>query len=184
MEQEKTKYLIAGTLFSRLRDTPYRNITISQLCKEIPISRQTFYQHFSSKDDMLMWAVRTDCLENAVPIFKLHLKQQGPLGLLRYLENNAAVYRQLYLHDDGVLLNRCLLNAHREALGLKDTFSNPVTKKGQISLEVFERFACSGIVSVLCYWVSTDFSIPAETISKELYLMIEHPMSYVRDYYL
>ncbi len=48
---------IADALLSLMREKPYARITISGICKEADVSRQTFYAHFPSKDSVVSYAL-------------------------------------------------------------------------------------------------------------------------------
>ena len=50
----RTRKLIQNALFKLMQTTPYRKIRISQIAEEADISRSTFYQHFETKDALLL----------------------------------------------------------------------------------------------------------------------------------
>ena len=50
----RTRKLIQNALFNLMQTTPYRKIRISQIAEEADISRSTFYQHFETKDALLL----------------------------------------------------------------------------------------------------------------------------------
>ncbi len=56
---EKTYDLLLRSLFKILRDHPYDDITVLDICKEAGIQRPTFYNNFKDKrdfvDKILMW---------------------------------------------------------------------------------------------------------------------------------
>lgn len=53
----KTKKLIEESLFTLMKDNPYRKIRISQIVDHADISRSTFYLHYETKDDLLFSVV-------------------------------------------------------------------------------------------------------------------------------
>lgn len=50
----RTRKLIQNALFNLMQTSPYRKIRISQIAEEADISRSTFYQHFETKDALLL----------------------------------------------------------------------------------------------------------------------------------
>ena len=52
-DKNRTKREILATFFEVLRSTPFEKITVKQLCEHAQISRQTFYQYFRDKYDVV-----------------------------------------------------------------------------------------------------------------------------------
>ena len=44
---------VIDALVNKLYDTPYSEVSISELCRVANISRMTFYRHFNSKDEVI-----------------------------------------------------------------------------------------------------------------------------------
>lgn len=179
------KGTIAKSLIELSDRNAYKDISVQVLCEITPISRPTFYKHFHSKEDVVKWFIRKDFMTNAFPFFQFHLKEKGVQTYFTYLKKNARFYKCIFEHDNGIFLNHCLQEAYFYGLNYKEDFSKKVAqKKGTINAEVFQRYAVAGIASVVVYWIENDMNIPEEQIANDLYLMIEEPLSYVRDYYL
>lgn len=53
------QWLVQG-LITLMKEKPYSSITILDLCKEADLSRQTFYNFFSSKDEILHFCLQTE----------------------------------------------------------------------------------------------------------------------------
>ena len=49
---------IADAMLQLLREKPYAQISVSDLCKAADISRQTFYTLFGSKDNVIVYALQ------------------------------------------------------------------------------------------------------------------------------
>ena len=53
---------IAEAMMELIREKPFTQITISELCKTAGISRQTFYSLFTSRENVMVFALQTsDC---------------------------------------------------------------------------------------------------------------------------
>ena len=53
--------MITDAMLRLLADTPFSELTISALCKEAKVSRQTFYALFGTKEAVITHALSTDC---------------------------------------------------------------------------------------------------------------------------
>lgn len=51
----KSKQIIVDTFLDILRENPYEVITISEVLANTPLVRKTFYNNFSSKDDIVRY---------------------------------------------------------------------------------------------------------------------------------
>ena len=49
----KTLTKIENGMIRLLEDKPYKDINVKDICRESGISRETFYQHYTNKDDFL-----------------------------------------------------------------------------------------------------------------------------------
>ena len=49
---------IAGAMMALIREKPYAQITISELCKTAGISRQTFYSLFTSRENVVVFTLQ------------------------------------------------------------------------------------------------------------------------------
>ena len=51
---------IAGAMMALIREKPYTQITISELCKTAGISRQTFYSLFTSRENVIVFTLQNN----------------------------------------------------------------------------------------------------------------------------
>lgn len=175
---------IAATLLGLTESFSYQSITVTVLCEAVPISRQTFYHYFHSKDEVAEWFIIKDFTENALPLFRHHLKERGAAVFFTYIKDHPVFYRRLYEYRDGLFLERCLRAAYDYAANQSKLFSRKVEPKSdRINPEVYRCYAASGIASVVLYWIRENMEIPIESVARDLYLMMEMPLGDVRDYY-
>ncbi len=163
----------------------YEDITVRIICESVPVSRQTFYRYFRSKDDLVQQGVEIDFMEKAFPLFRYHLKEQGCAAFFLYILDHAAVYQKLFDHDGGILLEHCFRETYFRSVNFVEIYSRKVeTKPDKIDPYVYRYYSSSGIAAVVTYWIRNKMAIPVEQIARDLYLMLEHPLGYVRDYYM
>lgn len=53
--------LIGDAMLHLLEDRPYAGISVSDLCKEADVSRQTFYSLFGSKENVIAYMIKNSC---------------------------------------------------------------------------------------------------------------------------
>jgi AcrR family transcriptional regulator len=51
----KTKNVIFDALLKKMRDKPYHEITIVEITEEADVARLSFYRHFNSKEDIILF---------------------------------------------------------------------------------------------------------------------------------
>lgn len=176
------KKIIAKSMYELLELYPLKDVSIRILCESVPVSRPTFYNHFSGKGALMKWMVMQEYYENAVPLFRHHLKEIGVQSFFTYIKNNEWFYRRLYEYDNGVLLLHCLIDAYDSAVDISSSYSRPPTRKlPNINPDVYRKYSTTGIAAVVTYWVERDMAIPVEDIAADLFLMMDHPLEVVRD---
>ena len=52
---------IAEAMMALIREKPYAQITVSELCRTAGISRQTFYTLFTSRENVMVFSLQTRC---------------------------------------------------------------------------------------------------------------------------
>lgn len=53
------KALLENSLLNLMAQTPYQDITVTDLCRDVNIPRRTFYHYFGSKEDVLESIIET-----------------------------------------------------------------------------------------------------------------------------
>ena len=53
--------LISDALLKLLEDTPFSDISISDICREAQVSRQTFYSLFGTKENVIIYELGKNC---------------------------------------------------------------------------------------------------------------------------
>ena len=153
---------ITDALLALMKDNPYYDITITQICQEAQIVRQTYYRNFASKDDIL----------------RLYLDNM----VLRYFTdyyNVTDVNSQMKEFFTYMLKNReFLLLASKNSLFfmIDETISINITKFinfrqiTTIDEQRFEKYVTGFIASTVCsllsLWVDNGFAESPEMLSQ------------------
>lgn len=152
---------IKDALITLMKQYPYKDITITQICQEAQIVRQTFYRNFEAKDEILIFL-----LDGMIRLYYTEYRN----------ENNT--YTQLMNFFAFMLINRelLLLLSKNNLLFLIDkTITSNITvlfELRQIS-EIEEGtekyvigFIASTVCSLLSIWINEGFAETPETICK------------------
>lgn len=54
---------LVNALFTLMKTKPYPNITVKDICQKADLSRQTFYNFFETKDDIILFCIKRCYLE-------------------------------------------------------------------------------------------------------------------------
>lgn len=66
---DKSKYALSNALLTLIREKPYEKISIQEIAKRAYVSRTTFYNHFTDKDDVIR-AILQDAFD---PVLRLDI---------------------------------------------------------------------------------------------------------------
>lgn len=59
LRKERTLKFLREAVTELLHEKPFQKITVSEICERAMVRRPTFYRHFQSKDDLLLYVIRT-----------------------------------------------------------------------------------------------------------------------------
>ena len=163
----RSKKEITDALLNLMQDHPYSEISVKQIVLETPLERKTFYNNFSSKDDVL-----DSIIKNAIHEYVLALTDSpnGPLSvifefcnknrkLLELLHKNNLLYLLLLKLNEVIPeLNRCL-----------DMTSNPFAQMiGDLDPDYLIAFNIGAIWNVIFKWVDRGMNDSPEVIKTTL----------------
>ena len=152
---------ITDALLSLLEKHPYNEITITQICQEAQIVRQTYYRNFSQKDDILRLHV-TNLLKGYYD--KYYVPEDAPtrlVNLFTYMLLNKTFLLQVSKNK--------LFFAIEEGISQNITRFFPFEYTSEIGEMKFQRyvigFISATICSLLSLWVENNFKETPEELS-------------------
>lgn len=100
---EKSKYFLSNSLLNLMQEKPYEKISIHEVARRGYVSRTTFYNHFSSKEDILQFLI-----ENAMGTLREIPMPENEPQYLAFLEADIARMEQnrallLLLRKNGLI---------------------------------------------------------------------------------
>ncbi len=157
-----SRTMIKDALFSLMKQYPYKDITITQICQEAQIVRQTFYRNFDEKNDIL----------------KLHLDGMSREYFAEH-HNEDNVFNQLKNFFSFMLVNKeflKLLSKNYLLFMLEKNITLDITARfNKLNLSPIagagsEKYVISFIVSTHCSllskWIDEEFAESPETMCK------------------
>lgn len=105
-----TQKIIAKSFKNLIKKEDYSQISVSDIMKEAQIRRQTFYNYFQSKGELLSWIFEDEFNEIIADNLGYYSWESNLLLLLRYLDSNQGFYKEILLLDeyfDNFFLEQC-----------------------------------------------------------------------------
>ena len=162
---KKRKQTLVNTLADEIERTSYQEVSVTTICEKIGCSRQNFYYYFDSIDDAIKGMIDFDL--NATTDL---LPNPGILhNILTIVSNRKGFYKSMLSAPISQnLISKLLL---QKLVSTYESWSSIVIP-GYRELTPDQRaglshqFAYSAL-SLIVYWVSTDFKESLEEIDKQ-----------------
>ena len=159
---------IAEALLRLLDERPYGDISVSAICKQADVSRQTFYSLFQSKENVITFALRNDCCYDAAE----HPDACGSFtfrqmcgGFSQYIIGHAGILEVLSRHDLMPLLRHVL----------REDFSLCLTAEGQCcqALQPYLiDYLAAGITSIAETYIRTGETASPDALEGIIYMLL------------
>lgn len=159
----QSQQMITDALLSLMKLHPYTDISITQICQEAKVVRQTFYRNFETKTDIL----------------ELYLDNMFEQYVTNYLDSKSDMYNYLKSFFDYSLMHKeFLILLEKNHLFFLLTKSLPINiskfvylpkikeTNEEPKLEVYVLgFITSTISSILSLWVKNNFEESTEMLA-------------------
>lgn len=160
----RSQDLLSQALLNLMQRFPYSEITITMLCSQAGVSRQTFYKLFDSKDDIIRSVAKTRCLA-----FELNMIKQSSMTLQELAESTFA-----FVKENNDLIKHLISNQLEYLL----------QEQAQLALiALFRCFRCDedgvlddtnccfiagGLCALLVSWATSEHPFNVEDYAKSL----------------
>ncbi len=163
----RSKKEITDALMKLMQDHPYSEITVKQIVMETSLERKTFYNNFSSKDDVLDCIITKAILEYTEALTQ---SPDGPLSVIfEFCDKNRKLLRLLHQNN---LLHLLLLKLNvliPELNNSMDMSNNPFAKLiGDLDPDYLIAFNIGAIWNVIFKWVDRGMKDPPAMIKATL----------------
>ncbi len=163
----RSKKQISEALLKLMEDHAYSEISVKQIVLETGLERKTFYNNYSSKDDVLD-SIITETITNYV--LALTHSPEGPLTVIfDFCEKNRALLGLLHKNNLLYLLLLKLNIVIPEINNSMDISENPFCKLiGNLDPDYLIAFNIGAIWNVIFKWVDRGMTDPTEEIKTTL----------------
>lgn len=156
---------IAQTLVKMLESKEYSEISISQLCKEAKVSRQTFYSLFQSKENVLSYEV-----QNNYPFILDNEKESVELEELCnnfgiYVEKNSIFLKKMVECNLSQIIYECF---YQSIISCNRIISDKYNSKRHS----IAAFLAGGLCALVIDFANNDEKICKGSLKETAYLLL------------
>lgn len=165
-----TKKIIAYSFKKAMENTTFQKISIRKIMESAEIRRQTFYDHFQDKYELLSWIYQQDMSENISDFLDYEEWQKVVFRILTYFNKNQLFYKNALAINEQNYFNHYFL-AHTEML--ISTISKEISKKEKLkfqkNIDYFNHlFIAHAFVSLTTEWLLSDCQTSVDIFSKQM----------------
>ena len=158
----RSQQWLADSLVDLMKVKEFQHISVKEICQKADLTRQTFYQIFSSKEDVIRYVLAKDCAD-----FKDTLSQNGQVsmedlvsGFFCFFRKREDMVQMLIRHRLDHLLTAQFSLALPEIMDIcterKEVFlSNPYLKS----------FIIGGLLNMILEWIKSGDGTDAEELA-------------------
>lgn len=148
----KSQRALAWALYDLMQSCPYQKITITELCAQAGVSRQTFYQLFNGKDEVIRMFLRINLRRGFENIDEREIVDLSDVvrDLLLPFEKDRSFLRMLYHNGLDALVSDELLRVISLATE-KVQAGHTRRTRGYA-----DAFLAGGLTNLLLAWVMDD----------------------------
>lgn len=166
---EKTELSLKNAICKLILVKPYSEITITELCKEAGINRNTFYLHYYSKDDLIEDLI-ADIVEKL-----LYFNNGAKVHEYLFKNSNMTEYllRQLFKELEEYKKLLCAIEKDTSLVGYLDQFQTLLSDTVEYNFKIVTEeqkidvlFAISGVLGLIKRWINDEIT-DTEKIVKE-----------------
>ena len=152
---------LVDALLTLMKTMPYSKITVKDICRQADLSRQTFYNFFDTKDDIIRFRIdqcyveMMDRLKNTAPLHLTDITEQ----LMATFQNNREFMSLIVAQQLDHLLEFAL------ACNIR-SFTEKVNPDGNRHIcEYGNAFLAGAIAHTILYWFKDDSPLAASQVS-------------------
>lgn len=159
---ERTKRRIATSLEELMVFRSFDGITVMEIAAHCGVSRQTFYNHFFDKYDLVNWIYRQLILETTSRIGIDMTWERAVKTKLELMKSKGSFYPEIYRIDDR---NSLLNNEARIVYETYEDNLHRVTGKVLDELEEHQLMLyCYGATRMTAEWAKAGMKTPIDTL--------------------
>ena len=171
---------LVDALLSLMEEQSYSKITVKDICRKADLSRQTFYNFFEGKDDIIRF-----CIHQCYAEMMTGLAQKIPVKLAditwqltETLYSNQRLMRLIVHHELDHLLEL-------ELISVIQVFAEQMSPSPAGELDRYATAFLSGAIAhMILYWFKDEKPASQEQLSELLYRILAGNYYQIQDEYL
>lgn len=177
-ESRRTRYTrraMQDALIELLRDQPLGSITVKALCERADVNRSTFYAHYASIEELLH-DIEDETMAWVTTALEQLLAQPDPVGIehvieriCQYIADNRNHLQVLMRPKADIGFQQQLLGLIYSQRGVGEQLQSSAGYPAEAQMRM--RFAVSGSIGLLQYWLATDLAASPESVSHTIFTM-------------
>ncbi|HWT74144.1 MAG TPA: TetR-like C-terminal domain-containing protein [Mobilitalea sp.] len=175
-----TKVLLKKSLIELMHSKPINKITIKELCENADINRSTFYLYYTDQFALLEEIEKELLLRVQQHLQKIDSSSDSQsflIELLRYIKDNADIFKTLLCHQENLSFQSTFIDATIKNL----KFSLKLNCPENISYYIY-NYLIMGCLSIIKQWIEADFDLSCEYLANMIYQLSDKAASiYVTD---
>lgn len=174
-----TQRQIAAAFKTLMLTMPFKQISVTLIMQQAQLRRQTFYEYFQDKYDLLAWIFNAEAGTDLEESVNYEHWTSSLLDLLNYLETNRAYYRNALAISEQNSFDQYFL-AHTKQL--TDIIVRDLLKTKNIPLtgeyiSFLREYFSRAVVSVIVDWLQDYQPTSPQYLSQQLQTVIEDTIS-------
>lgn len=160
----KSRQWLIDALISLMKEHPYSKISIKDICKKADLSRQSFYNFFNEKDDILHFCLRKYIEEKMDKLVTETMFQMNDLtsSFLEFFEENAVILQLMVnQHLEAIIAEEISVTLYKVASIVTTNSTSNLSKYGN-------AFLTGALTQVLIFWFKDTQRISPEQLSELL----------------
>ncbi|MBO0440348.1 TetR/AcrR family transcriptional regulator [Candidatus Enterococcus ikei] len=168
-ESQITKKAISSALIELCDRKLFSKISVQDITKEVGLNRQTFYYHFTDKQDLLRWIYTHDALIYLdSPEVSIDNWEEQALKMLKAIQSKSDFYYNTVSSDSDILRTCFSTITNKLFINLFDQVDkeNQLLPEDKIFYARFFSYGCSG---VLIDWILNSYKESPLEIATQLF---------------
>lgn len=177
-ESRRTRYTrraMQDALIELLRNQPLGFITVKALCERADVNRSTFYAHYASIEELLH-DIEDETMAWVTTALEQLLAQPDSAGIehvieriCQYIADNRKHLQVLMSPKADIGFQQQLLGLIYSQRGVGEQLQSSAGYPAEAQMRM--RFAVSGSIGLLQYWLATDLAASPESVSHTIFTM-------------
>lgn len=173
-----TKKVIAHSLKNLMKTTPFQKISISDIMSDANIRRQTFYDYFQDKYDLLAWIYEQETKENIEDYLDYEHWTKSITRLLYYLKENKEFYQNALQVSEQNSFDHYFFEHSKNLIKIivSDVLNHQTHQTDIDDLDFFAQFYAYAFVGTTRAWILNDCPTDVLTLSSQIQFQLNNAL--------